>query len=177
MATFAEYILVERDLDKKVQIVEMLKKKDNIFLDKSVAFKTNLAKLFIETMNLDVDRNLVLTACLLYACKKDDSPKGYNEIKFYAKESADYLKTLGFDERFCRICEGHNRYTIENKREYESDLLEIIDQFGAMLLHRQERPAYAIEDAMCLLENRNLKGKANLFLERFKIFMDKNLVN
>ena len=176
MATFAEYILNEEDLDKKMAIVEMLKRRDGIFYNETVTFKTDLAKLFIETMNLDVDENLVLTACLLYGCQKDDNPQDFHKIRTYAAEGAEYLRTLGFDERFCRICEGHNRYTIARKREYESDLLEVIDQFGAMLLHRQERPSYSIEDAICLLESRNLKGKPNQFMELFKEFLNKNLV-
>ena len=37
-----------------------LEKKARIFFDKSVVFKTELAKLFIETMKIDVDSNLYL---------------------------------------------------------------------------------------------------------------------
>ena len=172
MATFADYILQEKDYEKKIQLVYMLQKRDNIFFDKSVVFKTDIAKRFIERVKLDVDENLVLTACLLYSCKKDDSPKGIDSIKTYAKESAEYLKTLGFDDRFCKMCEEHNRYNESTNREYESDILEIIDQFGGMLLQRPERQAFSAEDAITILEHRNLKGKANRFLERFKEFLE-----
>ena len=68
--TFAEYILNEKDWVRKLEIAFYLKKKAKIFFDKSVIFKTELTKLFIETMKLDVDKNLVITACLLCNCKK-----------------------------------------------------------------------------------------------------------
>ena len=75
METFAEYILQEPDYIRKMEIVYYLKKKVDIFYDKSVILKTELAKLFIDKMNIDVDENLVLTACLLCACKKKDNPQ------------------------------------------------------------------------------------------------------
>lgn len=71
MQTFSEYILNEKDFNKKIEIMIYAAKKAPIFFDKSVVFKTIIAKLFIETMKIDVDENLVLTACLLYACKKN----------------------------------------------------------------------------------------------------------
>ena len=74
METFAEYILGEKDYDKKLGIMYFMGKKADIFFDGSVVFKTELAKLFIEQKKLDVDENLVLTACLLCACKKSDNP-------------------------------------------------------------------------------------------------------
>ena len=71
MDTFADYILNEKDFIKKMEIVYYLQKRANIFFDNSVILKTELARLFIEQMNIDVDKNLVITACLLYACKKN----------------------------------------------------------------------------------------------------------
>ena len=71
METFADYILGEKDYIKKLEIVYYLQKREHIFFDNSVVLKTELAKLFIEQMNIDVDKNLVITACLLYACKKN----------------------------------------------------------------------------------------------------------
>lgn len=68
--TFAEYILNEKDWVRKLEIMFYLQKKTRIFFDKTVVFKSELAKLFIETMKLDVDENLVITACLLCNCKK-----------------------------------------------------------------------------------------------------------
>ena len=95
METFAEYILTEKDFDKKIEIAYYLKKKTGIFLDNGVLFKATIAKLFLETMNLDVDENLVITASLLYSCKKVDNLQDIEKIKTYAKESAEYLRKLG----------------------------------------------------------------------------------
>ena len=173
MENFAEYILAEEDCLKKMDIVYYLQKRTGIFFDNSVIFKTQIAKFFIEIMKLDVDENLVLTACLLYDCKKNDSPQNLDKVKTYPKLSAEFLKTLGFSDRFCKICEEHSRYSNWGEREKESDLLELVDQFGGMLLHRPERMAFSVEDAICLLEYRNLKGKYNRYLEQFKDFVRK----
>lgn len=171
METFAEYILKEKDYTKKLGIMYFLEKKTDIFFDNSVIFKTELAKMFIENQKLDVDENLVLTACLLCSCKKSDNPQDFSKVKLYAKESAEYLETLGFSKRFCKICEEQNRYSGSEPREKESDILELVDQFGGMLLHRPERMGFAVDEALCLLEYRNLKGKENRYLEQFKEFV------
>ena len=170
--TFAQYILAQEDYLKKVQIVYVLAQRENIYFDKSVVFKTDLLQAVIECMELDVDENEMITASLLCACKKDDSPSWQEKLETYGTEGAEFLKTLGFSDRFCKICEGHNRYNTQTNREYESDILEVIDNFGGMLLYRTERPAYSVEDAIVLLESRNLKNKNNKFLDTFKEFVD-----
>lgn len=172
METFADYILGEKDYSKKLGIMYFLERKADIFFDNSVIFKTQLAKMFIEQKNLDVDENLVLTACLLCACKKSDNPQDFSRVKSYAKESAEYLETLGFSKRFCKICEEHNRYSGSTPREKESDILELVDQFGGMLLHRPERMGFPVDEALVLLEYRNLKDKENIYLEQFKEFVN-----
>ena len=180
MDNFANYILSENDYEKKIQIVHMLSNRDRIFFDTSVVLKTDIAKMFVEAMDIkEIDKNLLLTAGLLYACKKEYSPTSIERVKAYAKEGVDYLRTLGFSDRFCKICEGHNRYTISEpkNREKESDILEIVDSLGGMMLSREERPAYKIQDAMCLLEFRNLKSKRNVYLEKFKKFMKLEVEN
>lgn len=96
-----------------------------------------------------------------------------SKIKTYAKEGAEYLRTLGFDERFCRICEQINRYSGSEPREPEADVLELIDQFGGMLLDRPERIGFKVDEALVLLEFRNLKGKDNRYLEVFKDFVNR----
>ena len=171
--TFADYILNEKDWVRKMEIMYYLEKKVDIFFDKSVVFKAELAKLFIDVMKLDVDENLIITACLLCNCKKPESFANLDKIKSYAKEGAEYLKTLGFSDRFCKICEEVNRYSGSSPREMESDILELIDQYGGMLLDRPERIALKPEEAIVLLEYRNLKGKYNCFLEEFKEFTNK----
>ena len=171
--TVADYILSEKDWIKKMEIVYYLQKKTGIFFDNSVIFKTLLARLFMERVELELDENIVITACLLCNCKKPSNPKDLSKIKLYAKEGAEYLKRLGFSDRFCRICEGVNRYSGLTPREKESDILELVDNFGGMLLDRPERMAFSVEDALVLLEYRNLKGKNNLYLEEFKQFVNR----
>lgn len=170
--TFAEYILNEKDWIRKLEIAFYLEKKARIFFDKSVIFKTELAKLFIEMMKIDVDENLVLTACLLCNCKKPHNLIDLDKVKTYAKEGAEYLSTLGFDKRFCKICEEVNRYSGSEPREKESDILELVDHFGGMLLDRPERIGMQVDEALVLLEHRNLKGKDNRYLKKFIRFVN-----
>ena len=171
METFADYILSEKDFIKKLEIVYYLQKKRDIFFDNSVILKSEIARLFIETMKLDVDENLVLTACLLYACKKNILAHDLDKIKRYALDGAEYLKTLGFSDRFCKICSEVNRYQGNENREKESDILELVDSFGGLVLDRKERKGYPIDEALNLIEHRNLQGKNNIYLEKFKEFM------
>ena len=56
METFADFILGETDYFKKLQIAYYLQKRAGIFFDNSVIFKTELARMFIEKMNLGVDK-------------------------------------------------------------------------------------------------------------------------
>ena len=171
--TFANYILSEKNWIKKMEIMYYLNKRGNIFFDTSVVFKTELLKLFLDNTNLDVDENMLITASLLCNCKKVDNFSDMNKVKTYAKEGADYLKTLGFDDRLCRICEQINRYSGSEPREPEADILELIDQFGGMLLDRPERIGFQVDEALVLLEYRNLKGKNNRYLQIFKDFVNR----
>ena len=170
--TFASYILGEKDWIKKMEIIYYLQKRTGIFYDNSVIFKTFLAKMFIEKAKLDLDENVVITACLLCNCKKKMNPQDLEKIKSYAKEGAEYLSKLGFDEEFCKICEGVNRYSGLEPRSKESDVLELVDQFGGMLLSRPERIALKADEALVLLEYRNLKDKNNRYLQEFKNFVN-----
>ncbi len=171
METFADYILSEKDWIRKMEIMHYLQQKTGIFFDKSVIFKTYLAKLFLENTDIDLDENLVLTACLLCNCKKSNGPQDLEQIKAYAKNGAEYLSTLGFSNRFCKICEEVNRYSGNVIREKESDVLELVDNFGGMLLDRPERIAFKVDEALVLLEYRNLKDKNNRYLQKFKQFV------
>lgn len=174
MEKIAGYLLEEQNFENKVQMLHYLKKKMDFFFDNSVVFKSQLARMFIEEMNIDdVDKNLVITACLLYDCKKKDVAVNLEEIKAFPLESAKLLRELGFDEKFCKICIQHNRNVDMGPREKESDILELVDQFGGMLLHRPERRGFTVEDALCLLEHRNLKEKENVYLHKFLEFINK----
>lgn len=171
METFADYILEEKDYIKKLEIVYYLQKREHIFFDNSVILKAELARLFIEQMNIDVDKNLVITACLLYACKKNIVSYDIEKIRRYAVDGAEYLETLGFSNRFCKICTEVNRYLKNENREKESDILELVDNFGGLVLDRPERKGFPIDEAINLLENRNLKGVGNRYLDKFKEFI------
>ena len=150
-----------------------LEKKGEIYFNKSVILKATIAKLFMEHENIDIDRNLVITACLLCSCKKNDNPQNIDRIKSYAKLSALYLEKLGFSKRFCKICEEQNRYSGSQPREKESDILELVDHFGGMVLDRPERMGFTVDEAICLLENRNLRDSGNIYLEQFVNFINR----
>ncbi len=169
MNTFAEYILEEQDLAAKMEIVHYLSKKSKIFFDKSVVFKTEIARMFLNYAKLDIDKNLILTACLLCNVKKINNAQDIESVHTYAKKGAEYLSELGFNKRFCKICEEVNRYSGSNPRERESDILELVEQFGGMLLDRPERIGFKPDEALVLLEHRNLKDTYNRYLD---IFMD-----
>lgn len=169
MNTFAEYILEEQDLAAKMEIVYYLSKKSKIFFDKSVVFKTEIARMFLNYAKLDIDKNLILTACLLCNVKKINNAQDIESVHTYAKKGAEYLSGLGFNKRFCKICEEVNRYSGSNPRERESDILELVEQFGGMLLDRPERIGFKSDEALVLLEHRNLKDTYNRYLD---IFMD-----
>ena len=47
-----------------------------------------------------------------------------------------------------------------------------MDQFGGMLLDRPERIAFKVDEALVLLEYRNLKDKENRYLQQFKQFVN-----
>lgn len=170
--SISEFILTEEEFSKKIEHMFHLKRKINIVFDNSIIFKTLIVKLFIEVMNLDVDENLLVSAMLLCQCKKVNNAQDITRIETYAKESADYLENLGFNKDFCILCEQHNRYSNSYPRKKESDILELADQFGGMLLDRPERVAFPIEEALILLESRNLKGCNNVYLEDFKKFIN-----
>lgn len=172
METFAEYMLSEEDFGKKVEIMLYLKKKTNIFFDNSVIFKATIASFFIDTMEINIDKNKVVTAILLCGCKKVNNSQDIEKIKAYAKEGSDFLAKLGFSKDFCLICEQQNRYSNSIPRKKEADILELADQFGGMLLDRPERIAFPIEEALILLESRNLKNCNNAYLNEFKEFIN-----
>ncbi len=172
MSTFADYILGEKELDSKMEIMYFLSKRTKVFFDKSVVLKTEIARMFLNYSKIDVDKNMVLTACLLSNCKKVDNEQDISRIRTYAKEGAEYLGGIGFDKKFCKICEEINRYSNSNPREKESDILELVDQFGGMLLDRPERIGFKPDEALVLLQHRNLKDQYNRYLETFIQFVN-----
>ena len=172
MEEVARYILNEEDLISKIEIIYFLAPKLGINFDKSIVFKTEIARMFLKYTKIKIDHNLVLTACLLCNCKKVDDAQKIGKLKTYAKEGAEHLAKLGFDERFCKICEGVNRYSGIKPREPESDILELADNFGGMLIDRPERVGLNPDEAMVLIEYRNLKSEYNRYLEIFRNFVE-----
>lgn len=168
--SFANYILSEKRISEKMKILCYFKKNHECFFDNTVIFKTEMCRIFLEYAKLGLDDNLIITACLLYACKKTALAFDYKKVQTYAEEGAKYLESLGFDKRFCRICLGVNRYKEQEKREKESDVLELIDNFG-MLLDRDDRRAFNPIEALFILEHENLANKKNRYLEKFKEFV------
>ena len=172
MEEFAEYILNEEDLIAKEEIIYFLAPKLGINFDKATIFKTEIARMFLKYTKIRLDHNLILTACLLCNCKKVDDAQKIGKVQTYAIEGAQLLKKLGFDARFCKICEGVNRYSEQERREPESDILELVDQFGGMLLDRPERIGLNPDEALVLLEHRNLKTEYNRYLQSFREFVE-----
>ena len=179
METFADYLLGEQDLINKMDILNKLqrmlreKRGISIFFNNTVIFKTEIARMFLEYTDVgkEVDSNLVLTACLLCNCKKIDGPQSLESLHSYAKKGAEFLSTLGFDNRFCKICEEVNRYSGSEPREPESDILELVDNFGGMLLDRPERAGFTPEKAIMQLELGTFKVHKNRYFEQFKEFV------
>ena len=128
--------------------------------------------MFINYAKIGVDNNFVLTASLLCNCKKVDNAQDIESVHTYAKKGAEYVATLGFGKKFCKVCEEINRYSNSNPRERESDILELVDQFGGMLLDRPERIGFKPDEALVLLEHRNLKDEYNRYLETFIDFVN-----
>ena len=172
MEDFATYILEEENLSQKMLITYYLSKKTGIYFDKSIVLKTQIAKMFIEYMQVNVDKNLVLTAMLLCNCKKIENAQKIGKLETFAKEGAEYLSTLGFSKRFCKICEEVNRYSGSEQRERESDILEVVDQFTGLILNRVEREAFSTQEALVVLKERNLKYTDNRYLEMFTEFIN-----
>ena len=171
MEDFATYILEEQDFIQKMIIAYYMSKKTGIFFNKSIILRAQIAKMFLNYANLDVDKNEVLTAVLLCNCKKIDDSQKIGKLETYAKEGAEYLSMLGFDKRFCKICEELNRYSGSTPREKESDILELVDQFSGLILKRAERDAFTPSEALVILKERNLKNVENRYMEDFIIFV------
>lgn len=171
MDDFATYILEEENLSQKMLITYYLSKKTGIFFDKSIVLKAEIAKMFIEYMEINVDKNLVLTAMLLCNCKKVENAQKIGKLETFAEEGAKYLSTLGFNRRFCKMCEEVNRYSESSPREKESDILEVVDQFTGLILNRVEREAFATKEALVVLRERNLKYTNNRYIDLFSEFI------
>ena len=84
------------------------------------------------------------------------------------------MRSLGFNDRFCKICAEHSRVGQNPNvpREKESDILELADQFGGLIMHRSDRIAYTVPEALEILVNKNMKDVNNIYLGQFQEFVD-----
>lgn len=172
---FAKMILSEKNFLKKIDLVAYLAQKDRNFFDTSVIYKGEIAKLFVNKMKLEgIDENEVITAALMYSCKKIDSAQEIERLKKEKIKDFEYLKSLGFSDRFCKMCVEHTRYNEpeENyEREPEGDILELVENYVGLTMHREDRMAFPIDEALDLIEHKNLQGKNNKYLNQFKEFV------
>lgn len=175
-ARFAQSLLEEKELIKKVEIVCRYQKSTiDVFFDVTSILKAEIARLFINRMNIEeVNKDQIMTACLVYAFKRTNSPKEIERIKKEKEEDKNFLKSLGFDEHFCKICSEYNRYNepAEYEREREGDILELIDKFVGLIMHREDRLAFPVSEALDLLETKLLAGIENRYKNKFMNFIN-----
>lgn len=164
---FAKTILDEKELIKKVEIILRYQKSTiDVFFDTTCILKAELTRLLIEKMNIeDIDKNKVITAALVYAFKRTNSPMEIERIKKEREQDKMFLSSLGFDEQFCKICSEYNRYTepAGYEREKEGDMIEVMDKFVGLIMHREDRPAFSVNDAIELLDRKILDGIDNRY--------------
>lgn len=172
MEKLNKYFLSEYNFTKKIEKVFYFAKKKNLFFDKSTIMKAELMRMFINMMNLKVDENEMVTASLIYSLNKLDSPQEISRVREEIYKDKEFIKQLGFSEKFTKYCTEYSRIIENEDREKESDILELIDQFGGLILHRENRLAYKVDDAIDILVNKNLSNKENVFLEDFAFFVD-----
>ncbi len=174
-ALFAKTLFEEKEIIKKVEIICRYQKSTiEVFFDTTAILKAELARLFIDRMNIDeVSRDKVINACLVYAFRRTNSPMEIERIKREKEEYKSFLQKLGFDDNFCKICSEYNRYNEpENyERSKEGDILELIDKFVGLIMHREDRPAFPVNDALDLLENKILDGLDNRYENKFHKFI------
>lgn len=172
---FAESILAEKDLVKKAAIICRYQKSTiDVFFDTTSILKAEMARLFIERANLNqINKDCVMTACLVYAFKRTNSPKEIERIKREKEEDKKFLRSLGFDETFCKICSEYSRYNepADYIREKEGDILELIDKFVGLIMHREDRLAFPVSDALELLDTKLLDNIDNSYKTQFIHFI------
>lgn len=176
-ALLAKTLLDEKELLKKVDIVRKYQQTTiKVFFDTTSILKAELARLFIEQMNIDsVHTNKIITACLVYAFKRTNSPMEKERIKHEKEEDKKFLQTLGFDEYFCKICGEYNRYNeqADYEREKEGDILELMDKFVGLIMHREDRLAFPVDEALDVLNSKLLDGIDNHYKNKFTKFIEK----
>ena len=67
---------------------------------------------------------------------------------------------------------GSQIFTGAKVTYYPMNGTEIVENFGGMLLHREDRLGFAPKEALEILENTTFKNSDNRFFEDFKFFLD-----
>lgn len=172
---FAKSVFDETDLIKKAEIICRYQRSSiDVNFDTMAVFKAELARILIEHMNIEnLDKDVIITACLVYAFKRTNSPKEIERIKKEKDKDKEFLQSLGFDDRFCKICSEYNRYNENNgyERENEGDILELMDKFVGLIMHREDRLAFSVDDALDLLRNKILQDVDNKYEAKFVQFV------
>jgi len=173
---FAEAVLTENELLKKVEVICRYQKSTiTVFFDTTAMLKAELSRLFVDQMNIeDVNVNRLITACLTYAFKRTNLPTEIKRIKSGKDKDKEFFKSLGFDDEFCQICSEYNRYneSKEYERTNEGNILELVDKFVGLIIHREDRLAFKVEDALDLLDNKILDGVDNKYKHKFIRFIN-----
>jgi len=174
-SSFAKDILDENELIDKIKVICKYRNNSiNVFFDTTAILKAEIVRIFIDNNNItNVDKNKLITACLVYAFKRTNTPKEIERIKKEKEKEREFLKSLGFDDNFCKICSEYNRYNeIEGyNRENEGDILELVDNFVGLIMHREDRTAFPVDEALDILEFKNLSNYNNKYINKFKSFI------
>ena len=173
MNKVARYIYNQKNFVRKIEMVYYIKKINDLFFDTSVIFKAELARMFMDSMCLDVDDNLVITASLVYSLKKENSFLERERIKTEKSNYKAYLANLGFDEDFCKKAMEYNRVNEDENyvRSKEGDVLELVELFGGMLLHREDRLGFAPKEAVEILKTKRFSKVNNRYFKDLELFV------
>ena len=166
---FSNIVFAEKNCSSKMDLVASFCKTFNIFFDNSVIFKLQILKYILRFLNVKVDKNLMYTLCLLYACGKEDDSERFIE------KSINILKRLGFSDLFCDICKSIDK-NLSTKKTIEGEILRFIDIFCDFLLDNDKRKGLSVKAALKkirLVEKNNLLFdyliKAIIAIENIKI--------
>ena len=153
--SFANLILAEKNYGAKLLLMGRFYKILNIFFDNSVIFKSQILKCVLEISNINIDKNLMITLCLLYSCGKKCNTKSYTEDRL------KILKAMGFSDDFCNICKCIDKKAC-SENSIEGEILRFIDVLGELLLDNEARKALPVK---VVLKKMRIIEKDNLALD------------
>ena len=169
----ADALLEEEDLIRKFETMFYFQKKESIFFNTTSMIRAELMRMFLEDQKIEnVDTSEMLTLALIYTVKRIDSPQEKQRFLENKKENIEYIKSLGFTEKFARNATYYKeKDEKENERTIEQKILDIFDQFAGLISHREDRLAYPIEQALDIIEKINMPNTNNEYLSIFIEFI------